>query len=123
MLFDQSNVDRAPIHMLYVAHKFSLLDITDTIYNFIICLLKDQLHVTRFASRTSDIAYINSSVVSGIARVGQVGASAKMMIIINHLLILIFSLMLHLYAIQKIFLKKLISKPKLCPVIMSYDNP
>ena len=48
-----------------LASSLSQLEITDSIYNFIICFLQDRSHVTRFAGLTSVIAYINGSTVQG----------------------------------------------------------
>src|SRR6218665_3414323 len=48
-----------------LASNLSILDVPDSIYNLVICFLKDRSHVTRFAGQTSVIAYINASVVQG----------------------------------------------------------
>src|SRR6218665_3824692 len=42
-----------------LASSLSQLEITDSIYNFIICFLQDRSHVTRFAGLTSVIVLLS----------------------------------------------------------------
>ena len=48
-----------------LSQKLASLNIPDEIYNWLVTFLNGHSHVTRYAGRTSSIAYINASVVQG----------------------------------------------------------
>src|SRR6218665_951016 len=48
-----------------LSQKLTSLNIPDEIYNCHVTFLNGRSHVTRYAGRTSSIAYINASVVQG----------------------------------------------------------
>src|SRR6218665_55246 len=48
-----------------LSQKLASLNILDEIYNWLVTFVNGRSHVTRYAGRTSSIAYINASVVQG----------------------------------------------------------